>query len=289
MSTLVTLSGSASIDEVAEVIERDGGVIVEDMLSTDLLERFWAEIGPHLEKTVFGAEGFTGSATRRCSSLLGKSLSAGEMVTQKHFLGAALKLIPQPYDFILGETAEIIMPTLQVSATQAVQIWPGQKAQPLHRDDCVHHRRHPGPQSQLQVLYAASDYTAENGATLVVPGSHLWDDVRKPTINEAVPAVMRRGAGVIFLGSTYHAGGANVSENSSRTGVSFSLALGYLRQEENQYLAVPRDMVLRHSQEVQNLLGYKACPPFGGWVEMQEPSVVLHDPEYSTKQATNLY
>ena len=70
--------------------------------------------------------------------------------------------------------------TLQVSVTQAIQIWPRHGAQPLHRDDYLHHRRRPRPDSQVQVPHAATDFTAQNGATLVVPGSHLWDDARRP-------------------------------------------------------------------------------------------------------------
>jgi len=289
MPKLVTLPAFASVDEVCEVLERDGGVIVEDMLSTDVLTRFWNEIGPHLERTVFGEEGFAGSSTRRCSALLGKSLAAGEMLTQKHFYGASEKLLPQPYDFVLGGKKEITIPTLLVSATQAVQIWPGQKAQPLHRDDCVHHRAHPGPQSQLQVLYAATEFTADNGATLVVPGSHLWDGERNPTLEESVPAIMRKGSGLIFYGGTYHAGGANTSKDQSRTAVSFSIALGYLRQEENQYLSVPQEMVKQHPPLVQQLIGYAVSPPFCGWVEMQDPSVVLASNDAATTGAKNLF
>ncbi|MDR5799146.1 MULTISPECIES: phytanoyl-CoA dioxygenase family protein [Caballeronia] len=286
---LTTLPASANVDDVVEVIDRDGGVIVEDMLSPELLERFFADIGPYLERTPYGEEGFTGNKTRRCSALMAKSLHTAEFLTQKHFHGAAEKiLLQQPYKFV-GVSGEGMLPTLQLSVTQAIQIWPGQGAQSLHRDDAIHHRPHPGPESQVQVIYAGTRFTAENGATLVVPGSHKWDNERLPKMEEAVPAVMKKGSGLIYLGGTYHAGGLNTTEAETRTAIAISLTLGYLRQEENQYLVVPKETVLKYPPHIQQLLGYSVCPPFCGWVEMQSPAITLENEDFSVATATNLY
>ncbi len=284
--SLVTLPASVTVAEVVEVIMRDGGVIVADMLSPEVLERFHADLGPYLSKTPFGEEGFSGSSTRRCSALFAKSPVCAELVLQPHFLGAAEAILAEDFTYGLNDDKVTAASTVQVSATQAIQICPGQGAQQLHRDDILHHRRHPGPDSQVQVLYAGTDFTAENGATLVVPGSHLWDDERAPLLSEAVPAVMNKGSGLIYLGSTYHAGGQNVTTNSSRTAIAMALTRGYLRQEENQFLSVPLAMVKRYPARVQQLLGYALCPPFCGWVEMQDPSVVLtaDDPALMTSR-----
>ena len=165
--------------------------------------------------------------------------------------------------------------TLQVSVTQAIQIWPRHGAQPLHRDDYLHHRRRPRPDSQVQVPHAATDFTAQNGATLVVPGSHLWDDARRPRRDEAAPAVMRRSSVLIYLGSTYHGGGQNCTTDELRTAVIISLTRGYLRQEENQYLVALLEIVRRFPPKIQQLLGYALSPPFCGWIEMRDPSVAL--------------
>jgi ectoine hydroxylase-related dioxygenase (phytanoyl-CoA dioxygenase family) len=285
---LVTLPSSASVDDVCEVIQRDGGVIVEDMLSSDLLDKFMADIQPYLDRTPYGADGFTGNRTRRTSALMAKSLHSAELLTQRHLLGAAQKLLPVPYNFMLGEEVEVLYPTVQLSVTQAIQLWPGQGAQVLHRDDGLHHRVHPGPDCQIQVLYAGTDFTAENGATLVVPGSHRWDDERKPLMSETTQAIMKRGSGLIYYGSLYHAGGANMTQDQVRTALTFSFILGYLRQEENQYLVVPRETVKKYSPQVQALLGYKISPPFCGFVEMNEPSIVLESDEFAVAAASNL-
>lgn len=288
MPKLVTLPSSASVEEVCEVIRRDGGVIVEDMLSCELVDKFMADIQPYLDRTPYGEPGFTGARTRRTSALMAKSLHGAELLTQRHLLGAAETLLPTPYKFVMGDKAEVMYPTVQLSVTQAIQIWPGQAAQVLHRDDGLHHRSHPGPECQVQVLYAATDFTEDNGATIVVPGSHLWDDDRRPLESETTRAVMKKGSGLIYYGSVYHAGGANVTENERRTALTFSFILGYLRQEENQYLVVPREIVKQYSPKVQALLGYKISPPFCGFVEMNEPSIVLESDDFSVLGATDL-
>lgn len=286
---LTTLPGTASVDDVVEILERDGGVIVEDMLSPELLSNFWADIGPYLERTPYGEEGFTGNRTRRCSALMAKSLHTADFLTQKHFHGAAeAMLLRQPYKFV-GVSDNGILPTMQLSVTQAIQIWPGQGAQALHRDDAIHHRAHPGPESQVQCLFAGTEFTAANGATLVIPGSHKWDNERVPKSEEAVPAVMKKGSGLIYLGSTYHAGGLNLTESEKRTAIAISLTLGYLRQEENQYLVVPKEVVRQYSPQVQKLLGYDICPPYCGWVEMQSPAITLEKEDFSVGVAENLF
>lgn len=288
MPSIVTLKPEASVENVCEIIRRDGGVIVEGMLDGGVLDALLADLNPYLERTPFGEDGFVGSRTRRCSALMAKSLHSADLLTERHFLGAAEVLLPQPYAFTLGAESTQLRPTIQLSVTQAVQLWPGQGAQPLHRDDGLHHRQHPGPESQLQVLYAATDFTEENGATLVVPRSHLWDDERRPTMAEAVPAVMKRGSGLIYYGSVYHAGGLNKTKNELRTAIILSMTLGYLRQEENQYLVVPLETVKKYPKRVQELLGYSVSPPFCGWVEMQCPSRVLESSDFTTGAAANL-
>ncbi|TCB54789.1 phytanoyl-CoA dioxygenase family protein [Acinetobacter terrae] len=285
---LVTLPATASVEDVVAIMQRDGGVIVEDMISTDVLKKFWDDLSPYLDQTPYGVEGFAGPKTKRCCALMAKSMQSQHFITQQHFLGAARDYLEEDYEFLLSDKTIKTTNTTQLSVSQAIQIWPGQKAQVLHRDDHLHHRKHPGPESQIQVLYAGTDFTEENGATLVIPGSHLWDDQRIPKKEEAIPAVMKKGSGLIYCGSLYHAGGENRS-NEARTAIAFSICRGYLRQEENQYLVVPREIVLKYPKEVQDLLGYKVCEPFCGWVEMSDPSIVLQQADITTASAKNLF
>ena len=285
---LVTLPASATVDQVAEVLRRDGGVIVADMLEPAVLDRFNADLEPFLSRVPYGEARFTGARTRRCAALFAKSMATAELLMQPHFMGACEQILADDYSYPHAGGTTTVRTTLQVSVTQAIQIWPGQGAQPLHRDDYLHHRRHPGPDSQVQVLYAATDFTAQNGATMVVPGSHLWDDTRRPRLDEAVPAVMSRGSGLIYLGSTYHGGGQNRTTDELRTAVIISLARGFLRQEENQYLVVPLDIVRRYPPRIQQLLGYALSPPFCGWIEMCDPSVALTEADISVLDARDL-
>jgi ectoine hydroxylase-related dioxygenase (phytanoyl-CoA dioxygenase family) len=287
-ASLVTLPASATVDQVAEVLRRDGGVIVADMLEPAVLDRFNADLEPFLSRVPYGEKGFTGARTRRCAALFAKSMATADLLMQPHFVGACEQILADDYSHPNASGKTTVKTTLQVSVTQAIQIWPGQVAQPLHRDDYLHHRHHPGPDSQVQVLYAATDFTRQNGATLVVPGSHLWDDTRVPHLDEAVPAVMSRGSGLIYLGSTYHGGGQNCTENDLRTAVIISLARGYLRQEENQYLVVPLETVRRYPPRIQQLLGYALSPPFCGWIEMCDPSVALTESDISILGARDL-
>lgn len=286
---LTTLPPSASVDDVVAILMRDGGVIVEDMISSETLGQFFADIDPYLERTPFGEDGFAGSRTQRLGALFAKSLSMADFIQQPHFMGAAEKILGDDFDFVMGGEQSTAKTTIQVNSTQIIQISPGEGLQLLHRDDLIHHNRHPGfGETLVQVLYAGSDFTAENGATRVVPGSHLWADGREPTLEETVPAVMKKGSGLIYIGSVFHGGGQNTTTDELRTAIYMSFTKGYLRQEENQYLVVPLDTVRKYSEKVQDLIGYKLCPPYCGFVEMQEPSIVLHQEDYSVGKAQNI-
>lgn len=278
--SLTTLPGNATLDEVVAIIQRDGGVIISDFLDAETLAGLNADLDPHLAETPTGEEGFTGAKTKRLSALFKHSRHTATVITHPLYLGAAERILQVPTKVWYGEEEAYVTPNIQVGATQAIEIHPGQTTQVLHRDDAIWQWPHPqgGRDARLQIMLALTPFTAENGATHVIPGSHTWDDERAPLQSETVRAEMPAGAALLWLGSTYHGGGANNS-TSTRRGMSIGLDLGNLRQEENQYLAVPKEIVAEYPERVQQLLGYQTCPPFMGWVEvdgaMVEPSVVL--------------
>jgi ectoine hydroxylase-related dioxygenase (phytanoyl-CoA dioxygenase family) len=129
-------------------------------------------------------------------------------------------------------------------------------------------------------MVAVTDFTAENGGTMVVPGSHKWDDDRGPRVDEAVPTVMSAGSALIWVGGTFHGGGTNTSD-SNRIGLTIGLDLGYLRQEENAYLTYSTEVVKNFDEDIQHLLGWSVCPPGTGFVEyegtMADPIFLLKD------------
>jgi ectoine hydroxylase-related dioxygenase (phytanoyl-CoA dioxygenase family) len=249
-------------------------VIVEGFVDDAVLGRLWGDLGPALAVGGFGGDATSGTRTRRVSSLFGRTRHLTPVVTQRLFLGAARRILQRPVSFWMGRERVVVTPSVQVSVTQAIQIHPGQGRQPLHRDDSLHLRRHPGPESRVQVMVAMSDFTEVNGGTLVIPGSHCWDDERAPRFVECVATEMVAGSALVFVGGVYHGGGSNRSDGP-RTGLTIALDLGNLRQEENQYLAVPRDAVLAYPEEVRRLLGYEPCPPDLGWLDMESPYVAL--------------
>ncbi|MCG5216055.1 phytanoyl-CoA dioxygenase family protein [Streptosporangium soli] len=278
MAGLIRVKPDADLDGVIEILERDGAVIVEDFIDAETLAGLWEDFGPVLDSNSYSDNWYDGLRTRRVSSLFARTAKLTPVVTQRLFLGSARAIMQKPIPMWIGRSRQEITPSIQISATQLVQIHKGQGKQPLHRDDALYQRSHPGATSRVMVMLALSKFTAENGGTQVIPGSHHWDDERPPHAEEAIPTVMPPGSGLIWLGGVYHGGGRNVTDEP-RTGMTLALDLGNLRQEENQYLAVPREKVLEYPEEVRRLLGYDRCPPGLGWYEMQDPYIVLESEE----------
>ncbi len=123
-------------------------------------------------------------------------------------------------------------------------------------------------------MWAVSDFTAENGATRVIPGSHLWEREREATEEDIVQAVMPKGSVLVWLGSLLHGMGVNGTD-APRTGLVSAYSVGCLRQEENQYLSCPPEVAAELPGKVQQLLGYKAHSPILGWVEDRDWELLL--------------
>jgi ectoine hydroxylase-related dioxygenase (phytanoyl-CoA dioxygenase family) len=172
----------------------------------------------------------------------------------------------------------------QLNIAHVLDRGPGSEQQYLHRDEAVWvHLPKPHPEVQLASVIALADFTADNGATRVAPGSNHWPETRQPTDADLVPAEMRAGSAVIYLGSTIHAGGANVTASERRRAMHVSYCLGWLRTEENQYLAAPLDTVRAMPRRSQELLGFAAHDAIrdgGGYlgvVDLQDPVELLAD------------
>ena len=276
MSALVSLPGTAPADDILAVLARDGCVILERLADEAIMDAVAADLAPDIAATPTGTGEFVGHKTTRTHTVLVNSRAAGDLAL--HPVIAALN------DAVLGPYCA----RYQLSSAAAIAIGPGETMQELHRDDLVYPLAHPSErQSVVTVIWALDDFTAANGATLVVPGSHRWDDTRKPTLAEAVPATMPRGSAVCILGSTYHAGGANRA-GEARTGLLYGYCLGWLRQEQNQYLAVPPDVARTLPEPLQRLIGYAVHEPFLGWHDLQDPIELLRGYEDQSAGARDL-
>ena len=163
----------------------------------------------------------------------------------------------------------------QLNLTQAIRIGPGEPKQIVHRDDAMFPFARQGIEAMINCMWAVDDFTVENGATQVVPGSHRWDDPqRRPSEDEITQGAMKAGSLLVYLGSVIHGGGANTTDKP-RTGLVLSYCQGWLRQAENQYLAVPQQQAARFPERLQRLLGYFVHQPNLGCVEGQDPILLL--------------
>lgn len=268
------LAPSTTPEQVVGHLQRYGCVIV-DRLAPTLVQRAGKELDPHLARAPFGAGDFVGRRTRRVSSLIARSEACRELAIHPLPLGAShVALRGQCYH-------------PQLSATSAIDIAPGERAQSLHRDDGVFPFAHPRPPCVINTLWAITPFTEDNGATRFVLGSHLWDDATEPSPEQTVSATMQPGSLLLWDAAVYHGGGANTS-SSSRIGASFAYSLGWLRQYENQFLAVPPELARRLSPVLQGVLGYRTHG-FLGTHENRDPRAVWEQTSDAPLAAEDLF
>lgn len=255
------LSSTATRLEVARAVSAAGCAVIEDLVPTGTMQAVARELDDALNRVPYCEGSFTGHRTKRVARLVARSVTCRDLLMHELVLESVGALLAgECYDF-------------QVHATSAVRIDPGEQAQSLHRDDGVYPFRHPTRPCHINTIWAVDDFTTENGATRVVPGSHGFDDIAKPAASDAQAVEMRRGSVLIFDAALYHGGGANLS-SGSRTAVILGYTLGWLRQEENQYLAVPPKLAATLPRPLQRLLGY-TNHGFLGTFEGQDPVVAL--------------
>lgn len=164
--------------------------------------------------------------------------------------------------------------TWTLNVTAALEVGPGSRDQVLHREEDLYpYFPVPRPNLILASMWAMSDFTAANGGTQIVPGSHRWEGDRRAEPGEIVRAEMSAGSVLFWLGGTLHGAGANTTDDDWRYGVVLTYNLGWLRQEENQHLSMPLAEALTLPDEVRSRLGFDMN--YGGGLGFYDPSVVL--------------
>src|SRR5512134_2414968 len=224
------LPATASAQEVAGALQRDGCAIVECLVGHDVLDRARAELQPWLEATPCGRDEFSGLRTRRTGGLLGRSATCRDLVMHP--------LVLDSVRAILAHATSI-----QLHLTQVIAIGPGEPGQLIHRDQWAFDffPFPAGYEATCNTIWAMTDFTEANGATRVIPGSNHREDRLQFKHEDTIPAEMPAGSVLLYTGALYHGAGANRSDGT-RYGVNLTYALSWLRQEENQYLAVPPDI-----------------------------------------------
>ena len=258
------LKGNPSLKQDVEELQRNGYIIFKDALNANDAEL--ARLSKTSEDLLsaspsFGRNAFEGLKTKRLSGLVGKS-----RVYDKVLMNERVENIASYFLF----------PNYLLSIAQLSQIFPGSKRQPLHRDsgrysflaESALPRAHP---LQISVVWAITDFTAENGATLVIPGSQRWDAQRRVQAKDkVVPIEMKAGSCVVFLGTLLHGGGANEGR-TPRIGLVMNFVQPWLRTQENHFLAVPFDVVPSIPKKIQKWMGYSIHPPNYGMANEVHP------------------
>ena len=245
-----------SLPEILAVLAQDGGVIVHNMLTPQVVANLLNELAPQSEASHVGPKSdnenvnhFWGQQTKRFTRLAQRSQTfADEVLVHPTLTGVA--------DVLLKPSCA----SYWMNTGQMMIVMPGGAPQYMHRDsdDWPAMCSPASPSCQISCMFALSDFTAENGATRVAPGSHSWSDFsRQATDDEITQAVMPAGSGMIYLGKTLHSAGANKTVNDARYGMHLSYVLGWLTPEEAGCLGVTEDRAKTFTKQQQQLLGYR--------------------------------
>ena len=273
---LPRFDASASGAAIAEAMLEQGAAIIEHVVDDDVCARLRDELSPWIEATPTGADTFSGLETRRTGALLARSVASRELIA---------------HPLILDTVDKVLWPqktTFQLHLTQVITIGPNSPAQQLHRDQwCFDFFEFPDDlQVEVGTMFALDDFTEANGATRVALGSHHEQvDLKNASSFATVPAEMPAGSIVLYTGRTVHGGGANTAD-SRRVGINIDYALGWLRQEENQYLSVPLEVARELPEDIQRLMGYRQGAYALGYIDdSRDPIEVLRPSEARKPQS----
>ncbi len=250
---LTHLDRRADPDAIWKALDEDGGMIVDDFISQPLLDQMQCELLPYVVDHSPGSThpsplwiDFHGKSTKRITGLCEKSAGWSALLCDPlyqamgdHYLGA---------DNYYLNTAQLIC------------IGPDETSQLLHRDELNWPSAiKPSDEITITAIFALTDFTEENGATIVVPGSHRWTDpMREVRPEEMIRVTMKAGAALLYSGKIIHGGGPNSTADQWRIALHAGFVLGWLRAEENHQLTTPLEVARRLPERVQQLIGFRS-------------------------------
>ena len=264
VQSLQAVPPDTSVENIRAIVARDGGVIIKNFLTKDQIDRFNADVQPAMDALSPGSTheneivaAFHGSNTKRLTNLVTLSPTFRDEIIDKDLIHDLCDAT------FLEESGTYWMTTAQV-----IEIGPGNDAQMLHRDL---ENWFPfvgmgpsGPEVTVNFLIAFTDFTEENGATRVIPGSNHWSDFEdRGTPEDTIPAAMQAGDALFFSGKTVHGGGANKTSNDYRRAVAFAINPGFLTGEEAYPFLVDLEVAKTLTPRVQRLLGFRSQYPTG--------------------------
>lgn len=264
------------VDFWTERLLADGYALIPNAIGQDRLDGFYGDLDAEFRTAPFCQGPFFGDTTKRFGRLLLRSQHAAAFARHELILNIVKRVLLHP-----------LCNTILLNLTQAIEIHPGSPVQFPHRDQDMFGGEKGGREYLINVMWALDDFTSENGATRIWPGSHRADPNGLLPEEDAVDAVMPRGSALLFLGSALHAGGQNRSARPRR-GAVFSYCQGWLRPYENPWLAYPPSIARHFDDGLAALVGYRQHLPNLGNFEGQCPSVLLrgdHPEHFSFKDA----
>jgi ectoine hydroxylase-related dioxygenase (phytanoyl-CoA dioxygenase family) len=243
-----------------EDLRREGFVVLPAVIGPEEIFPIREQLAPYLAGRLFGRNDFEGFRSERVYALLAKAPAIATLVE---------------HPAVLALVDDLLHPGYLLSANLAINVHPGETAQSWHTDDGYCRLPRPRPPMGVSAIWAIDEFTADNGATELVPGSHTWgDEVADPDDRDIERVIMPAGSVVVFLGTLFHRGGANCSRGS-RLAVTPQYCEPWIRPIETMGLAVPPAVASMFSPRVQALLGYSIYPPFIGYVDGRDPRRLL--------------
>ena len=253
---------------VTEIAER-GYTVVVGAIETDLVDALAGDLRriEELDGVQPAQNSFEGRSTLRIYNLLARGRIYEQVPVHAH---------------VLPIVEEVLDPGCLVSSLSSIDILPGEQAQPIHADDQLIPLDKPHRPVVCNSMWALTDFTEANGATRVVPGSHLWDhDPEFGQAYDSVAAEMPKGSVLVWHGSLWHGGGANTT-GERRVGLAMNYCAGFVRQQENQQLGIPRDVARGFSPRLRELVGYGVYNMLIGHIDKRSPADLLADSDERT-------
>jgi len=247
--------------EIISELQVKGYSLVENLLSDTIVEKVWKDLSKRLANVSFGENDFVGTKTKRLYSLFGEIRSVDELAINETILEVVNEYCG---DVLLG-------------ASVACQIHPGETEQTFHFDDGIYPLPSDFRDVNLGVIWALDDFTISNGATMIIPNSQKKRNMKIQDISdEKEIAIMPKGSALIYLGSLWHAGGANRSD-STRLAVILQYVESWLRPQDTHLISVQIPEARKLDSKLQALLGYSMRKPFLGYVRGDNPMDILRE------------
>ena len=254
------------VDSHFEQLSRDGYTVINDAIDLELIDELRDDVErlqDELQRTPANNK-FEGNRTTRTYNLLAHS----ELWQHVPVHPSVLPVV----ESVLG--AECL-----ISSLASIAIGPGERAQVLHADDQVQPLAKPHIATVCNSMWALTDFTEENGATRLVPGSHLWQNPNyqdgEPDV-ETIPAEMPKGSVLIWHGSLWHGGGANTTKDETRVGIAMNYCAGFIRQQENVQLGIPPHIMATFTPQLRELCGLGVYRGLTGNIDKRSPAEVLY-------------